>query len=84
MARLYRDGDGAGHYGCVTESIDPDTLEVVGTEPEVGRMFKVGTMTASTYGNRDWWRTTPVTEIIRDNEYEVRFRTRNSIYTFER
>ena len=82
MPSLARDRDGEGYSGSLVEAIDPDTGKVVGHEPMVGKALKVGTMTAGTYSNRDWWLTTPITEIISETEDEVKFKTGNSTYTF--
>jgi len=86
MSRLYRDGDGEGHYGSRVETINPVTQEVKPTDkPVVGEMFKVGTMTAGMFSTRDWWRTNVVTKILEDTGDKVRFRTESgSIYTYER
>jgi hypothetical protein len=86
MATLYRDRDGEGHYGCVLDSINPETKEVKPTRgPVVGEMLFIGTMTAGMFSKRDWWRTNVVTEIIEETEHKVRFKTASgSIYTLER
>jgi hypothetical protein len=46
----------------------------------------VGSVTARSYSNRDWWMTTKVTEILEEKEEDgvlyVRFKTGNSIYGF--
>ena len=84
MARLIRDGDGEGHYGSVVKAIDPLTGKTVGREPIVGNALFVGTATAGMFSTRDWWLTTPITEILSESETEIRFKTGNSIYTFYR
>jgi hypothetical protein len=84
VAHLIRDRDGEGDSGPRVEALDPETREVVGHEPTVGYCLLVGSLTASSFGNRDHWVTTPVTEIISDSEDEVRFKTGNSVYTLKR
>ena len=81
MARLVRERDGEGYYGSVVEAITPQTGErELVSEPVIGKSLLVGTMTAGTYSKRDWWCTTPVTEIIKKTDKYIRFRTKNSIY----
>jgi len=84
MAKLRRDRDGEGHYGSRVESFDPETGKWMIGGPHVGMALKVGTLTAGTYSRRDWWMTTPVTEIISEDDKTVKFKTRNSTYTMEK
>ena len=48
--------------------------------------MRVGTMTAGMFTDRDWWMTTPITEIIKEEKNEegkltyVMFKTENSVY----
>jgi hypothetical protein len=84
MATLIRDRDGEGYSGSNVEAIDPVTLNVVAYEPKVGYCLKVGSVTAGTYSSRDWWMTTPITEIISESENEIKFKTANSSYTFKK
>ena len=91
MARLIRMSDGKGDSGSNVEAIrlnpETDNPEYKHTrEPIVGWALRVGSVTARTYSNQDWWMTTPVTEIMerteKDNELYVKFKTGNSIYEF--
>ena len=82
MARLIRERDGEGYFGSRVESFDPVTGKLVGDRPMVGCALRVGTMTAGTYSSRDWWMTTPITEIISEDDNEIRFKTKNSTYRF--
>jgi len=85
MATLIRDRDGEGYYGSVVDALDPKNLaNIVGHEPMVGFCLRVGTMAAGTFTNRDWWMTTPITEIISETEEEIKFKTKNSTYTLKR
>ena len=87
MATLIRDRDREGYSGCLVQALDFDNKtpggKVVGDKPMVGCCLKVGTMTAGTFTDRDWWMTTPITEIISETEDEVKFKTRNSTYTLK-
>ena len=90
MATLKRIKDGEGFSGSLVESIawneDGTFKEVTGSKPTVGESMRVGTMTAGTYSSRDFWLTTPVTEIIKEEKNEegkltyVMFKTENSVY----
>lgn len=82
MAKLIRDRDGEGYYGSNVQAFDPEkNMELVGHEPMLGCCLKVGTMTAGTFSTRDWWMTTPITEIISETNEEIKFKTKNSTYT---
>jgi len=84
MARLRRMSDGAGDVGARVEAIawkeDRSFKEVVGSYPVVGCSLLVGSITARTYGDKDFWLTTPVTEILEEREKYVKFKTENSVY----
>lgn len=90
MAKLVRVSDGEGYSGSLVESIawneDGSFKEVTGSKPTVGESLKVGTVTAGMFTNRDFWLTTPITEIIKEEKNEegkltyVMFKTENSVY----
>lgn len=85
MATLTRDRDGEGYFGSVVQALDPKNINnVVGNKPMVGYCLKIGTVTAGMFSTRDWWMTTPITEIISETEDEVKFKTANSTYTFRK
>jgi hypothetical protein len=94
MATLTRESDGEGHYGSRVEVVSgdtslPDEERITwfdgNSESLIGNMLLVGTATAGTYSTRDWWRTNIITEIISENEDEIRFNTASgSTYTFRR
>ncbi len=60
--------------------------EVVDTKPVVGCSLLVGSVTARSYSDQDYWLTTIVTEILEEERDEkgylnfVRFKTKNSEY----
>jgi hypothetical protein len=85
MPILRRTTDGAGDSGpmCTIERLHPQTgtHEIERNQrPRVGWAICVGSATGRTFGNQDWWQTTPVTEILEDTPAYVRFTTRNSTY----
>jgi hypothetical protein len=91
MARLRRVGDGEGYHGSLIESIawneDGTFKEVTGAKPTIGESLRVGSVTASTFSDRDWWMTTKVTEILEERYNDdtkkltyVKFETENSTY----
>jgi hypothetical protein len=82
MAKLIRDRDGEGYCGSRVEAIDPKTGKVVGHEPIFGFCILVGSVTANSYSDRDWWLTTPITEIVSSDDKKIQFKTKNSTYTF--
>jgi len=89
MAHLIRDVDGEGCSGCRIEVIDPKTNKAEEFKPKdlnslLGKCLLVGTVTAGTYSSRDYWTTSPITEIISENDKEIKFKTKNSSYTLEK
>ena len=53
---------------------------VVGNEPIIGCSLLVGSVTARTYSNRDYWLTTEITEIVERTDEHIIFKTLNSTY----
>lgn len=90
MPRLIRESDGEGEVGARSESIqwkeDGTFDKVVSNRPVVGCSMLVGSVTARSYSDRDYWLTTKITEILEEKEEDgnlyVRFKTGNSIYGF--
>jgi hypothetical protein len=84
MAKLQRVSDGAGDIGSRVEAIswneDGTFKEVAGHRPIVGCSLLVGSLTARSYSDKDYWLTTKVTQIIEEREDYVRFKTENSEY----
>ena len=84
MARLRRNGDGAGDSGSLSQAIawneGGSFKEVVSDRPTVGCSMYVGSATARSYSNQDYWLTTAVTEILEESENYVKFKTKNSVY----
>ena len=90
MARLIRESDREGESGARSEAIqwneDGTFDKVVSNRPVVGCSMLVGSVTARSYSDRDYWLTTRVTEILEEKEEDgnlyVRFKTGNSTYQF--
>lgn len=63
--------------------------EIAGHSPIIGCSMLVGSITARSYSDQDYWLTSKVTEVLDekiDDEgriYYVRFRTKNSEYVIE-
>lgn len=85
---LRRTRDGEGDSGARSQAIKFDKYgnfeEVAGYKPTIGCSILVGSLSARSYSNQDWWMTTAVTEIIEeienDDVHYIRFKTGNSEY----
>lgn len=85
---LLRLKDKQQEHGAASEAIqwkeDGTFDKVVAHIPTVGCSMLVGSVTARTYSDQDYWLTTPVVEILEeinnDAVHYVRFRTENSEY----
>ena len=90
MPRLERLSDGKGQTGSIVESIAWNECgsfkEITGSIPKVGCSVRVSTVTAGMYTTQDYWLTTPVTEIVKEEKNEdgklsyMMFKTENSVY----
>lgn len=84
MAVLKRVYDGAGDSGARIEAIrwndDGTFKEIAGDKPIVGCSLLVGSVTARSYSDQDYWLTTVVTEILEERDGYIRFKTSNSEY----
>lgn len=85
---ILRTRDGKHETGGASQAIqwkeDGTFDKVVAHVPTVGCSMLVGSVTARTYSDQDYWLTTPVVEILEevnnDSVHYVRFRTENSEY----
>ena len=85
---LRRVSDGKGDSGGSSLAIawhnNGTFKEVVGISPTIDCSMQVGSMTARSYSNQDYWTTTPVTKILEkilnEETNYVRFKTENSEY----
>lgn len=84
---MYRERDGAGDSGGMStalwQSEDGQIRVEHNARPRVGVAMRVGSIYARTMQAQDWWQTTLITEILESRENFVRFRTTNSVYTWE-
>lgn len=84
MPKLFRISDGKGDVGGMSNAIawngDGTFIEIVGHRPMVGYSLMVGSVTARSYQHQDYWLTTVVTEILKESEDYVKFKTENSEY----
>lgn len=88
MARLYKiHKDGSAEFkeqGARVDAIawneDRTFKEIVAHVPTIGCSLLVGSVTARTYSDQDYWLTTKVTEIVEESTVSVKFKTENSIY----
>jgi hypothetical protein len=97
MARLIKihpDGrkevkESGSRIDAIAWNEDGSFKEVAGHSPIVGCSMLVGSITARSYSNRDYWLTSKVTEVLEEKRdeaglfYYIRFRTENSEYVIE-
>ena len=84
MATLYKivDGrrvmkDGGARSEAIKWKPDGTRESTVSRRPTMGCSMLVGSVTARSYSNQDYWLTTEVSEILEDTEDMVRFKTVN-------
>ncbi|CAB4218986.1 hypothetical protein UFOVP1604_69 [uncultured Caudovirales phage] len=91
LIKLHEDGrEEVKEQGARVEAIawneDRSYKEVVGSEPVIGCSILVGSVTARSYSDQDYWLTTKVTEILEKQLDSaghidfVKFRTEKSVY----
>ena len=88
MATLYKiHKDGSTEFkeqGARVEAIawneNRTFKEIVANVPTVGCSLLVGSVTARTYSDQDYWLTTVVTEILEESTVSIKFKTENSTY----
>ena len=89
MAVLRRTTDGAGDEGSMMLAIGYNSKtgypeQIPTKKPIIGYKLMVGSVTARTYSDQDWWLTSFVTEIFEEkpdgNRMYYRFKTNNSEY----
>lgn len=83
---LKRERDGAGDSGQLCEAFwleGNDIQREKAARPRVGVAIRVGVLGSRSYGNQDYWTTTPITEILEESENYVKFKTGNSVYIWE-
>ena len=91
LIKIHKDGrEEYKEQGARVEAIawneDGTFKEVADHKPVVGCSLLVGSVTARSYSDQDYWLTTVVTEIIEEKLTEdgfielVKFKTQNSLY----
>jgi hypothetical protein len=85
---LRRMSDGCGDSGAMSLAIWMDENNEVIKEhdarPQIGKCICVGSYAGRSYQWQDWWRTSPVVEILTDEDDLVVFKTQNSTYEWTR
>jgi len=72
--------DGGARVDAIEWNEDGTFKEIIGHEPMVGCSLLVGSVTARSYGDQDYWLTTLITEIVEKTEDYWIFKTQNSTY----
>jgi hypothetical protein len=72
--------DGGARVDAIAWNEDDTFKEIKGHEPIVGCSLLVGSITARSYGNQDYWLTTVITEIVEKTDDYCIFKTENSTY----
>lgn len=72
--------DGGARVDAIEWNKDRTFKEIKGHEPIVGCSLLVGSITARSYGNQDYWLTTVITEIVEKTDDYCIFKTENSTY----
>lgn len=85
LVKIHPDGreelkDGGARVDAIAWNEDGTYKEIAGHEPIVGCSLMVGSITARSYSNQDYWLTTPVTKIVKKTKKYVIFETENSTY----
>lgn len=65
-------------------SEDGELKQEHNSRPVVGRVIRVGSYTARSYDEQDWWQTSLINEILEDKENYVKFVTNNSTYEWRK
>lgn len=90
LVKIHPDGkyelkDGGARSQAISWNEDKTFKEVVSDRPTVGCSMLVGSVTARSYSDQDYWLTTRVSEILEESEDEVKFKTENgSTYLWRR
>ncbi|HOG38254.1 MAG TPA: hypothetical protein PLD95_02165 [bacterium] len=72
--------DGGARVDAISWDKDGNFEEIKGHEPIVGCSLLVGSITARSFSEQDYWLTTPIIEIVeKTDEYWI-FKTNNSTY----
>lgn len=82
LVKIHSDGryelkDGGARSQAIAWNEDRTFKEVFSDRPTVGCSMLVGSVTARSYSDQDYWLTTRVSEILEESEDEVKFKTEN-------
>lgn len=85
LLKIHPDGreefkDGGARVDAIRWNDDRSFKEIAGHEPIVGCSLMVGSISARSYSDQDYWLTTTVTKIVEKTEEYVLFETENSTY----
>jgi hypothetical protein len=91
LIKIHQDGreefmEQGARVDAIAWNEDKTFKEVVAHAPTVGCSLLVGSVTARSYSDQDYWLTTVVTEILEEEKDDkgylkfVRFKTKNSEY----
>jgi hypothetical protein len=85
LVKIHSDGheelkDGGAKRDAIRWNEDGTFKEIAGHKPIIGCSMMVGSITARSYSNQDYWLTTPVTKILKETDKYVIFETENSKY----
>ena len=85
LVKVHPDGreemkDGGARVEAIEWNEDGSLKEVKDNKPVVGCSLLVGSVTARSYSHQDYWLTTPITEIVEENNEYTLFKTENSTY----
>lgn len=94
LFKMHEDGtreykDAGKRIQAIAWNEDRTFKEVVSNEPTVGCSLLIGSITARSYSDNDYWLTTPITEILEEERDEdddviaIRFKTENSEYLLQ-
>jgi len=85
LVKIHNDGreelkDGGARREAIRWNEDGTFKEIAGNKPIIGCSMLVGSVTARSYANQDYWLTTPVTKIVKTTKKYIIFETENSTY----
>jgi len=87
MASLWSEdgtkGDSGGRSEAIEWNEDGTFKKVVDYRPKVGCSMLVGSITARSYSNQDYWLTTPVKDILEEKDDYVKFKTEHTVYIWK-
>ena len=85
LVKVHPDGreefkDGGARVEAIEYTKEGFYKSVKDNKPVVGCALLVGSVTARSYSDQDYWLTTPITKIIEETNEHILFETENSTY----